>query len=43
MAYIKSIYPNKSQENIKNMWVGVIYSFVRGCRKVEDFGMFAHD
>ena len=42
MAYLKSIYPKKPQEEIENMWGGVIYSFVRGCRKGEESGMFVH-
>jgi hypothetical protein len=42
MAYLESIYPSKSLEEVKNMWGGVIYSFVRGCRKGEESGMFVH-
>lgn len=43
MAYLKSIYKeDKSVDEIKNMWGGVVYSFVRGCRKGEANGMFVH-
>ena len=43
MAYLASIYPENSNEEIQEKWGGVIYSFVRGCREGEEHGMFVYN
>ena len=42
LAYLQSINPNKSSQEINDMWGGIIYCFVRGCRENKELGMFRY-
>ena len=42
MTYLGSLYPEKSEEELNQLWGGVVYVFVRGCREGEEYGVFRY-